>query len=807
MTEKRIAKNIVIILTTFCLLFTSCKKNSSNPVTSNSQGSTSGNIQTGTTVTVNTSTVTPTGGTIKISSPGSPVNGMTITIPANAYSDNRSFSVSYAPIKSHNFGSNFNPISPMIIIKNGGGYSSDMMTVKIPIRKADDEFAMGFLYNEVTGKLEGLPVIDLTDSTITVGTRHFETSTISLGKRTNGQDLTSVGNLIITSIKDSYLTGQSIINTGFQPGIDDWEFTNYGSYIADGGQCAGQSISAMYYYYEKKLHGAPGLFHHFDKYWIKSSKGDSLWMDNPLGYRFASMVQNNIWTTSLVAKIKSAMQSKSLQYLSWKAFAVSMLLTGEPQYVALVRSDTIRHAIIAYKISLSENKLYVADPNYPGQERVITFNGLTFDPYSTKQNQNQATTKAYDGVGYLPKTALIDWDKITSLYTDFTNGTIGNGTFPAYSILVKDGADTSPFNDAMTVTKDTLNLVCKSTGATQFYIGTDRYQRIEIWDTTAKRLALGAAATHGIATLKLKPGTNKIGIYANGSVDNSDQNFLDFKWVTVKYQPLSIDPNPFTGQPNVQYTWKALTKGSAPKSAKYVWTFGDSTARVTQTNDSTVTHTYTAEGTYTITVDLYDNSTNTKISEATSTAQISTSIVPLLQNTIVCVLQYQAMINFQTGDSLVLKIEIDNNSSGSSIVWSGTSFSLTKSWSSWNGPYNRYDRTITISGNLTSDGRKVNTATAAYQQLWYEVSPSTGDATLFETTKEKITANNIPNTSVSDDKKTIGYVVLGPNIQPNLGTFEYSDSFTDGTPPHVYASTRWNSPQAVPTLVVGFIAP
>jgi len=613
---------------------------------------------------------------------------MVITVPVNAYSDSRTFNISYAPIQGHNFGSNFNPITPMIMIKNGGGYSSDMMTIKIPIKKAADEFAMGFLYNEVTGALEGLPVIDLSDSTITVGTRHFETSSISLGKKAfNGSDLTSIGNVIISSIKSSYLSGQSIINTGFQPGVDDWEFDNYGSYIATGGHCAGMSISSMYYFYEKKLHGAKSLYHLFDKYLVKGADGsDKLWMDNPQGYRFASMVQRNIWTSSLVQTVRKVLQAKSMQYLSWYAFAASMLITGEPQYVALVRNDTVRHAIVAYKISLTEKKLYVADPNYPGQEEIITYNGTSFDPYSSKENKNEPNPELYDGICYIPKTAFIDWDKITSLYTDFTNGIIGNGTFPSYSLLVKNGNNVSNFIDGMMVTNDTLNLACKSTNAAQQYTGTDHYQRLEVYDTTAAILAIGQSANKGIAMLKLKPGLNKIGLYANACIKGTDQNFLDFKWATVKYQPLSIDPNPFTGQPNTQYTWKALTKGSAPKSAKYVWTFGDNTAQVTQTNDSTVTHTYTAEGTYTIKVELYDNSTNTKITDATSTAQISTSIVPLLQATIVCALQYEAMINFQSGDSLAIKIEIDNNAAGSPIVWSGTSFSLTRATLHGMGP-------------------------------------------------------------------------------------------------------------------------
>jgi len=41
------------------------------------------------------------------------------------------------------------------------------------------------------------------------------------------------------------------IDTKFQPGEDDWRFTNYGSYIAQAGHCEGQSLTALWYYVTK----------------------------------------------------------------------------------------------------------------------------------------------------------------------------------------------------------------------------------------------------------------------------------------------------------------------------------------------------------------------------------------------------------------------------------------------------------------------------------------------------------------------------------------------------------------------------
>ena len=194
------------------------------------------------------------GGTIVISNSESSLNGLSITVPPNGYNETRNFTISSAQIINHKLGQYFNPISPIISVNNGGGYSGTPMRIKIPIQKAEDEFAIGFLYNEITGEIEALPTVALDDSSITVETRHFALSSISsgltLGKfAENG----TIGNILISSIKESLLSSQTVINTGFTPGVDDWEFINFGSYIAAGGHCAGQSLTAMWYYYENAL--------------------------------------------------------------------------------------------------------------------------------------------------------------------------------------------------------------------------------------------------------------------------------------------------------------------------------------------------------------------------------------------------------------------------------------------------------------------------------------------------------------------------------------------------------------------------
>src|SRR2546423_13220081 len=102
-----------------------CKSNPTEP--------TSTNIITGTSVDLVTQTIAPSGGKITINKPGDSLNGVTIDVPNGAYTDSRSFHISYAPITKHEFGSDFNVLTPLITIENGGGYGDMPVTLRIPV--------------------------------------------------------------------------------------------------------------------------------------------------------------------------------------------------------------------------------------------------------------------------------------------------------------------------------------------------------------------------------------------------------------------------------------------------------------------------------------------------------------------------------------------------------------------------------------------------------------------------------------------------------------------------------------------------
>ncbi len=731
--------NFILVLGIILFTLSSCKKNESPTGPDNNNGSSK--IEVGNSIDLSTQSINTTGGTIKIDKTGDPLNGMELIVDPNSFTTTKNFKISYAEIKSHSLGEKFNPISPLISIGYEGGYSDKPMQVKIPISLPSGHFAMAFFYDDKTGEVEGLPVEELSTSSITVSTRTFSSAS-SLGKSNRTGDATSVGKMVISSISESILNAQTIISSGFSLGVDDWEFVNYGSYIAPGGHCAGQSMAAMWYYYEKKLKGETSLFHKLDEVNDKTKPG-LLWQDNPLGYRFASTIQEdfnwNGWVKDM--EIRSLFPN-----LIWNAFAYSMLLTGEPQSVLIRNSNGEGgHAMIVYKVNMTEKKLYIADPNYPnnrvaddGSESIRTIDLVNgkFKAYETGLTAGAQST-TMDQIAYFGKTAYINWEQLAVRWLEVLNKTIGNDRFPKYTLWVEDGSGYD-LTDGLNTDADTLIFHCKSTDCLQFLSGTDHYQALEVYNDEGKLICSNNAK--GQVILPLASGQNKLGVYIKGARDNSADNFVDFKWINVYRQNLYILPNPLNGEPDKEYQFTARTDGSAPKNAKYIWDFGDGSSSVTVNTDSTVKHTFTKEGEFIVRVDLYDHSTNKLVGVATASADISQAgnLLNLLHT--MTTFGVDASFHFLTPTGYEYSQGINfMKSYDDTLKWSGTSFSYDyASEEEFDNQGFKSNYYYYVSGTVSPDGKtitEIKTKTVYVYYRYYE---------WFETHTEEMNFKNIP---------------------------------------------------------------
>jgi hypothetical protein len=282
------------------------------------------------------------GGTIKIAKGGDPLDGLTITVPAGTYTADVAFTVSERAISGSSFGAGITPISPLIGIDNGGVVAGgDPVLVTIPATIPTGATVVGLYYHGDGGMLDPLPVTSSDAGSVTIAAAHFSDIFLAL-----------LDKAVIPATVDS----------GFRPGVDDWQFTNYGSYVAPGGHCEGQVDSEIWYYVNQRLGaGASPLYGLYDD--NGGDKTPTLWQDDSDGYRLASVVQAGPHTNPAVWGSYSNLDSSGT--LTYDLLRLGIGLTGEPQELAIWdAAEGHGHDIAVYRVT--PTRMYVADPNYPG---------------------------------------------------------------------------------------------------------------------------------------------------------------------------------------------------------------------------------------------------------------------------------------------------------------------------------------------------------------------------------------------------------------------------------------------------------
>lgn len=592
----------------------------------------------GTTLVAASQSISSAGGVLTVSDASSPLHGLVVSVPANAAPSGMKLDIGFTKVDAPSNAPGFAVASPLITITSTVPQPDSLLTITIPVNVPDGSFAVPVLYNHTTKTYEGLPMTAATATSVTVVTKGAGLNTASgVAARSLAGEPTSVFSIIALSINAKELAAKQVINTGFKPGTDDWEFVNYGSYLAPGGHCAGQSITAMWYYYEKALKSSPRLYHRFD---LVNKDSATLWQDNPRGFRFASVVQADIqWDSWISSSFFYTMKNSAFHALSWKAFAATMLLTGEPQLVGLM-SDSGGHAIIAHKISLKDSTLYVSDPNFPGREKQIKFAGDKFLPYTTMQNAAQ-DPYAYWGVGYFAKTALIDWAAIGKRYAELEKGTIGTvapNAFPADTVKTFDGQKV--VGDSLTSFTDSVGIevLCPTCAAS--YSNSTR-QPYNIYDTTGLLLAdyktgeTSQGLPRGKTKFLLKPGRHRYGFAISGLIPIPGQagsasiNWLNFRWVTINNAKpkVKISPDAVLGETGKTYTFTATPTVNVP-DAIYDWTVTNAKDSVIFSSlskpNNSIQVPFVAWGVYSVKVRLYNADKSLKLDSTTAKVEIET---------------------------------------------------------------------------------------------------------------------------------------------------------------------------------------
>jgi hypothetical protein len=440
--------------------------------------------------------------------------GLTVDIPAAAYVDKKTVTVAAAPIDASSFGPIITPVSALFTIKisdsdGNPAAAAEPIEVRIPISLSSDMSAetpvAAFYYRPpadpavpgATASLEGIPIIARDATSVTVITRHFSS-------------------IFISALKAVVEAGlPASIDSGFRPAADAWQFPNPGAQAAPKGYCSGDSTTAMWYFVTKyRQGGASRLYGLYDD--NGGTKTPPFWQDDANGIRLAATVQAKTDWDSLAGRFFWRQQHISGD-LAYDGLRYTIAVTGEPQLIFVKRPGGA-HAMVVYKVDL--DKIWISDPNFPGQERTAPYNDTTkvLGPYSGSYE--------YPTIIYAAKSAIVPWSDIAAEWARFEDGTIGNDVFAKSDFIIEHPADPASGTDAWTEP------------LVSGYTTTDPTVRLNVdTDKAASLFSVyggpdGTTEIPSFAPIPLKIGDNNLGLFFQ--IPFFDGTTTELKWTQFK---------------------------------------------------------------------------------------------------------------------------------------------------------------------------------------------------------------------------------------------------------------------------------
>lgn len=358
------------------------------------------------------------GGSIVVPPAATPIDGLSVLVPAGAYTEDRSVSISWATLSGSDPTGLVTPLSPLIHFDDGGAYAGDVVEVTVPVTVPVGWIAMGFYRDEDDGSLEGLPLLRRDATSVTVGTRHFS-------------------EFFIAGVAEALL-GRDV-STAFDPAGDQWQFPNVGTSVAPGGHCAGMSLTAMWFFLEQKPECGCSLRGRYDNEQAFTVGPDTpdLWPDDARGLRWATTVQKDVpWKGAEYYEAAWDAMYQVQSDIQLGAFRFAMAVTHEPQFVLLsTPTGAPAHAMVAYGVT--GDQLLISDPNTPNKNPdYITYQPTTgmFAPFVSGVTADGPTI-SFANIGYAAKSALYEWDAIGTRFAEAEAGTIGMDRFDTFDLI------------------------------------------------------------------------------------------------------------------------------------------------------------------------------------------------------------------------------------------------------------------------------------------------------------------------------------------------------------------------------------
>lgn len=458
------------------------------------------------------------------------VLGLELAVPDGALAGDTGFTVSTVAVNgvsAGGWGGALTPLTPLYSIDNGEAPLSAPVTVTmealLPVQAVAGTSVMAFSYDRESGALSPLSPLGWDNGILTALATHFSD---------------------IVGMAVDWSRVPAVVDSGFRPGTDDWEFDNRGSYVAPRGQCEGQTLSEIWYYGQQRgVAGAPALNGRYDNNGATPAT-PGLWQDDSDGYRLvASVHADPIVDLTLYQQLLAEQWGEIENRPTWDAFRAAIALSGQPQMIRISTDGlSAGHTMVVYRVN--RTRLYVADPNYVGQLRTIAWDAEAEDlaPYSSGPSTSSIAADGsveYSHFAYVPVAGARTNAAIAARWAELEAGAAGDSVFPGYTLQVSDrqDADGRPVwvpladgfvTDQATVSIQLPNLDDGARATTAVYRDAARVPG-GVWDWAQE--------------LALDPGDNDFGLSIYARIDGG-WKYVDFVRLTITRDGAEATPAP-----------------------------------------------------------------------------------------------------------------------------------------------------------------------------------------------------------------------------------------------------------------------
>ncbi len=418
------------------------------------------------------------------------------------------------------------PVTPLFEIDARGHFFSEPVVLSYPHDEEDTSNYYAFFYDSENDTIEMLPFIRKATQT-QFYTNHF--SNIFIAQ--------------MTPEMSQHFQERKDVVTPFQVGSDDFSFVNNGSYAAPNGHCDGQSQAAMWYFKNirlKNMDDPSTALHQLYDNNLNDFRTPNFWYDDSWLYRFASSVQKDersgyiFGLLHLDTDIYTEDVDQNDQYV-FDAFYLSMLLANRPQLIWIWNNDaSTGHALIAYAIK--GNRLYVADPNYPGAERYIEFVDGAFKPYGSGANFKEIEARGettYTEFQFLGEFATIDEHQIETRWREVTSGQLSNEYFPYFAVISETG------NVCIQRYKFKIEPIDNTPDEFQFTLFSPSMEKYNLTDATGTEVLSPPFEMINLEPItyvleEINEGDNTIGVLIEGKKGlGSTYDWAGFQWLQI----------------------------------------------------------------------------------------------------------------------------------------------------------------------------------------------------------------------------------------------------------------------------------